>query len=263
MTQGWIKVHRKILESDFFKNLTGRQRDVIITLLLMANHESSEWEYKGKIYKTKPGQVFTSIEKIRQRCGKDCTREVVRQTLLNAERKHFITQDTHRTHTVITIENWKKYQDSYTEDTQIEHSLDTEHTQFTPTNKNIRNKEYKNKRNIYKGFSTKLLTEVFGEDKELEEALRAFKEMRTKIKKPLTDRAGGMISKKLIELSNGDKDIAIKILDQSILNGWQGIFRLKEGVDDGRGRLNGVDRKNEKAEQEGKWESYGSFYKNV
>lgn len=140
---GWIKVHRKILNSEFYRGLTGRQRDVIITLLLMVNHEPREWFYKGVKYKTEPGQCITSLQKIADRCGKDCTREVVRATIKHAENAHFLKQKTHITHTVISIENWDKYQDTNTDSTQDTHNTNTENTCVSTTNKNIRSKEYK------------------------------------------------------------------------------------------------------------------------
>lgn len=140
---GWIKVHRKILNSEFYRGLTGRQRDVIITLLLMVNHEPREWFYKGVKYKTEPGQCITSLQKIADRCGKDCTREVVRATIKHAENAHFLKQKTHITHTVISIENWGKYQDTNTDITQDTHNTNTENTCVSTTNKNIRSKEYK------------------------------------------------------------------------------------------------------------------------
>lgn len=140
---GWIKVHRKILNSEFYRGLTGRQRDVIITLLLMMNHEPREWIYKGVKYKTEPGQCITSLQKIADRCGKDCTREVVRATIKHAENAHFLKQKTHTTHTVISIENWDKYQDTNTDSTQDTHNTNTENACVSTTNKNIRSKEYK------------------------------------------------------------------------------------------------------------------------
>ena len=53
--------------------------------------------------------------------------------------------------------------------------------------------------------------------------------MRKQIKKPLaTDRAIELAIKKLDKLSGGDNDKAIEILNQSILNSWQGLFPLKD-----------------------------------
>lgn len=133
---GWIKVHRKILHSDFYKNLTGKQRDVIITILLMANSEEKEWKYKGKNYKILPGQVFTSLQKIADQCGRDCNRETVRTTINNAIRNGFLTQQSHATHTVLTIENWETYQGVNTDNTQNKLKNNTEQHCVLPTNKN-------------------------------------------------------------------------------------------------------------------------------
>lgn len=58
--------------------------------------------------------------------------------------------------------------------------------------------------------------------------------MRKQIKKPMTDRAIELAMKKLQELATHkhsfsmDNDLAIKILEQSIMSCWQGLFPLKE-----------------------------------
>lgn len=63
---------------------------------------------------------------------------------------------------------------------------------------------------------------------ELIEPLKAFEDMRKKIKAPLTDRALELMLKKLNQLSGGDIDTSIAILEQSIMNSWKGIFELKQ-----------------------------------
>ncbi len=68
----------------------------------------------------------------------------------------------------------------------------------------------------------------------LEIALIDFEEMRKKIKKPLTERAKELVLKKLETMSGGDTDCKIKILEQSIMNCWQGIFELKEDFGNAR-----------------------------
>lgn len=140
---GWIKIHRRMLHSSFYKNLTGKQRDVIITILLMADSEEKEWMYKGKIYKTSPGQVFSSLNNIAKLCGRDCTRETVRTTITNAQRNGFLTIETHKTHTLITIENWGKYQSDSLKTTQDTPTTNTkQNCGYTPNKK-------KEERNIY------------------------------------------------------------------------------------------------------------------
>lgn len=55
----------------------------------------------------------------------------------------------------------------------------------------------------------------------------AFVEMRRRISKPMTDYAKQLAYRELCKLST-DPEIQVKILDQSTLNGWQGLFALKE-----------------------------------
>jgi hypothetical protein len=78
-------------------------------------------------------------------------------------------------------------------------------------------------------------------DESLNQAFTDFVDMRKKIKKPLTDRAIEMQKKKLKELSclpfseTMDTDLAIKILNQSTMNSWLGLFPLKENQQKGNG----------------------------
>jgi phage replication O-like protein O len=57
------------------------------------------------------------------------------------------------------------------------------------------------------------------------ETFRNYKTMRTKIKKPMTDKAIGMALTKLKELSSSEEG-QIAILNQSIFNSWAGVFPL-------------------------------------
>ena len=63
---------------------------------------------------------------------------------------------------------------------------------------------------------------------EIDIAFNDYKDMRRKIKKPLTKKAEELAKKKLKELSGGDEQKAIKILEQSTMNSWQGLFELKQ-----------------------------------
>jgi hypothetical protein len=53
-----------------------------------------------------------------------------------------------------------------------------------------------------------------------------FEEHRRKLRKPMTDRARQGIVRELAKLS-ADEAIQVKILDQSITMGWQGVFALR------------------------------------
>ena len=59
----------------------------------------------------------------------------------------------------------------------------------------------------------------------LAEALAAFAEHRKKLKKPMTDRAKELMLSKLSKMARTEQE-QIAILNQSIVNGWQGVFPL-------------------------------------
>ena len=70
--------------------------------------------------------------------------------------------------------------------------------------------------------------QYFPNDETLDRAFADYVAMRKQLKKPMTDRAVDLAIKKINELSGGDNDLAIKIINQSIMNSWQGLFPLKE-----------------------------------
>ena len=65
-------------------------------------------------------------------------------------------------------------------------------------------------------------------DEELNKAFLDYIEFRKKIKKPMTDRAIELAMNELDKLAGTDNEMAIQILNQSILRGWQGLFPLKD-----------------------------------
>ena len=70
-------------------------------------------------------------------------------------------------------------------------------------------------------------TEYANGNTELLNALNAFEDMRKKIKKPLTETAKKLLVGKLKKLE-ADGNPPVLVLEQSIMNCWQGVFELKE-----------------------------------
>lgn len=128
--QGWIKLHRKILNSPLYQQLNSKQRDVMITLLLLASHETNEWEFGGQIYKVEPGQLVTSLESLKRYCASDVSIQNIRTTLLKLERHNFLTNKSTNRNRLITIVNWANYQ-----------SVDEELTSKLNSNQQTTNKQ--------------------------------------------------------------------------------------------------------------------------
>ena len=78
----------------------------------------------------------------------------------------------------------------------------------------------------------------YSDDPELEEAIHEFIKFRKGIKKPMSDMAIKLMMNKLESLSH-DKHEQVQILNQSIMQGWTGIYELKDD-DKSRGQSRSV-----------------------
>lgn len=77
----------------------------------------------------------------------------------------------------------------------------------------------------------------YPEDARLDEAFKAFVYMRKRINKPLTDRAMQLTRESLANMAKGengkmDTEKAAAILNQSTMNGWSGLYALKQPPQD-------------------------------
>ena len=64
-------------------------------------------------------------------------------------------------------------------------------------------------------------------DSPLKEALLGYRESRRNLQAPMTDRAEQLALEMLESLAPGDTKTQIAIVNQSVLNGWRGLFQLK------------------------------------
>lgn len=119
----------------------------------------------------------------------------------------------------------------------------TENQPQINTNKQITNKqntkelntnEYKEK-NIKKESVNSVISE-YTENKELQDALHGFVEMRNKARKPLTVRAMKLSLNKLNELALDDVT-KIAIVNQSIVHSWSTFYKLQNNNNGGQRQL--------------------------
>lgn len=146
--QGWIKLHRTLMEKSIWIDSTPEQKTILITLLMMANHEGREWEWKGQKYKAEPGQFVTSLPSLIKMCGKNITEAKLRTALKRFETYGFLTDKSTNKNRLITIVNWAFYQGNEQpvnsqDNRQITGSSQANHRQIT-ANKNVRIKECNN-----------------------------------------------------------------------------------------------------------------------
>lgn len=72
-----------------------------------------------------------------------------------------------------------------------------------------------------------VMEKVMVEPTKFEKTFSEFLEMRKRIKKPATEKAIELIKNKLHKLSNGNEQLQINILEQSIISSWQDVYELK------------------------------------
>lgn len=107
---GWLKLHRAILDHPIWLDATPEQKVIMITMLLMANYEEKEWEWGGETYTLQPGQFVTSLPSLIHRCGRGMTEAKLRRTLKKLETLGFLTDKSTNKNRIITIVNWAFYQ---------------------------------------------------------------------------------------------------------------------------------------------------------
>lgn len=168
---GWIKLYRELLDKVIWKDSSPEQKVILITLLLMANHTESEWEWKGDRFHCSPGQFRTSLESIATACGKGISIQNVRTALKKFERFGFLTNESTKTGRLITLCDWDLYQTPEEEHNKASPSPVTKHQQTT--NRQLTpNKNDKNEKNEKKERSKAASTSVFPEDIWLKTARR-------------------------------------------------------------------------------------------
>ena len=150
---------------------------------------------------------------------------------------------------VITIPNWNKHQslDAYDKKKQrdriyqaerraaqkalVAESSDTSADYKASPSADVavsdKDKEEDKEKDKKKTKEQKKEPKIFSDDPELNQAILSFIDFRKSIKKPMTDHAVDLLIKKLNEMSPSIED-QIEIINQSIMNGWQGVFPLKD-----------------------------------
>ena len=207
MAEGYIKLHRKLLESSVFDNPNVLK--VWIWCLLKATHQPHEQLVGLQNVQLLPGQFIFGRDKHSKELR--FSRSSLYRYINVLKSLQMLDIKTNNKFSLVTIVNWELYQSLETKADSKTSIKRTANEQQMDTNKNVKN--VKNEYNPLTPFET---------------AIEQFKEFRKSIKKPMTDKAVELLLKKLDSLAGDNEQKKIAILDQSIFHGWQGVFALKE-----------------------------------
>lgn len=141
MTDGWIKLHRKVLDNPVV-NKDPDHLAVWIWLLLNATHRERAAMFNGKKVTLKPGELITGRKKIAEETGVSESKVFRILDVFKSEQQ--IEQQTNRHSSLISIVRWNDYQQSEQQNEQLMNNHRT--TSEQPVNtiqecKNVRMKE--------------------------------------------------------------------------------------------------------------------------
>lgn len=133
MNNGWIKLHRRLLENPAINRPAYISLWVI--LLLKANHKVHKFMWNNDVIYIKEGQLLTGRKELSALSG--IPESTIEDILKSLESQQQIRQEKTTKYRVITILNWDKYQGS---DKESDNKATTKQQQ-TDTNKNEKNKK--------------------------------------------------------------------------------------------------------------------------
>ena len=99
---GWIKIHRKILEWEWYSD--SKTVHLFLHLLISANHKPKR--YKGQVIKR--GQVVVGRGKLAQKLG--LSEQQVRTCIKRLKSTSELTTKVTNKHTIVTLTNYESYQ---------------------------------------------------------------------------------------------------------------------------------------------------------
>lgn len=106
--EGWISLHRRIMENSIWNDKPFSKGQAWIDLLLMANHKDHKFLHGNSFIEVKRGSFITSEVKLSDRWG--WSRKKTRGFLQVLEKDQMISKKSTTRYTTITVEKYEVYQ---------------------------------------------------------------------------------------------------------------------------------------------------------
>lgn len=214
-----VKIHRQSIDNPMYFSEPFTKWMAWMDLLLTTSFKDWIIVVRGNVIEIKRWQNWYSEETLAER--RKWSRNKVRRYLNYLETIQQIEQQKSKVKSIITIINYNKYQwNDTTDDTTERHQT----IQQTDTNKkDKKKKEWKEEK------KEKRERKNLGFSEAIELLIDTYNEWRKKKLQELTDHWLELWRKNLIKLWWDEEWIKL-VLEQSIQNGWEWIFELKNKV---------------------------------
>ena len=136
MNSGWIKIHRKMLDWEWYDDIP--TKILLLHLLLTANYENKKWHGHPVL----KGERITSLQHLADET--QLTVQQVRTALIKLEKTGEVTRKATNKYTHIVLTKWDKYQETKQPSTSKatnEQQTDNKRTTTTKEGKKARRKE--------------------------------------------------------------------------------------------------------------------------
>ena len=141
MSQGWIKIHRGLLDWEWYDD--NNTKILFLHLMLKANHK--EKSYRGTVVKV--GSLLTGLDVLSKETGLSIQK--IRTSIKRLKSTNEITIKTSSQGSVIQLVNYKKYQVLTNDLTNKQQTTNKQ----TTTNKNVKNVKNEKNIDIYRAFA--------------------------------------------------------------------------------------------------------------
>lgn len=149
--EGWIKLHRKLLENPLWTSEPFTRGQAWVDLLVLANHKDSFFYKRGNKIDVKRGQLARSVVELSDRWK--WSRSKVNNFLKQLEKEQQVIQQKSNVTQLVTIINYDCYQEKEQQTVQQKSSRRAAEEQQKDTYKNVKNiKNDNNVKETYRSF---------------------------------------------------------------------------------------------------------------
>ena len=142
--QGWIRIHRKIVNNWIFKDADKFRSWIII--LLTVNHDQKKVLIGEKLFVCNRGESLNSLDTWSKLFGKNWNKSKVRRFFELLKKDSMIVLTNEQKTTRLTVCNYDSYQDTRNDsETEVNRNGNGSETSLTPNNND---KKLKNEKNI-------------------------------------------------------------------------------------------------------------------